>query len=75
VQDLALFVFPDFEYDGIQPVAYPADSQKLLWNVGSPIQPVGPGEQLPCFFEPNATLGIRPKAPALSRIEAEAHLI
>src|ERR1039458_9297743 len=36
VQNLALFVFPDFEDHRIQPVTHPADGQKLFRNVGSP---------------------------------------
>src|ERR1035438_6075327 len=75
MQDLALFVFPGFEYDRVQPIAHPANGQKLLRNVGSPIEPIRLGEQIPRLLEPNATPGIRPEAPALSRIEAKAHLI
>ena len=75
MQDLALFAFPDFEDDRIQPITHPANSQKLLWNVKSPIEPIRAGEQLPRLLEPYAALGIRLEAPALSRIEAKAHLI
>jgi hypothetical protein len=41
VQNLALFVFPDFEDHRIQPATHPADGQKLFRNVGSPTQPIG----------------------------------
>jgi hypothetical protein len=75
MQNLALFVFPDFKDDRIQPVTHLANGQKLLWNVGSPIEPIRLREQLPRLLEPYATPGIRPEAPALSRIEAKAHLI
>ena len=75
MQNLALFVFPDFKNDRIQPVGHPANGHKLLWNVGSLIEPIRPGEQLPRLLKPDATTGIRPQAPAFSRIEAKAHLI
>jgi hypothetical protein len=73
VQNLALFVFPDSEDHGIQAVAHPSDGQKLFRNVGSPIQPIGLGEQLPRSFKPYAAPRIRPKPPALSGIERKAH--
>jgi len=75
MQNLALPVFPDFEDDRIQPVTHPSDGQKLLRNVGSPIEPIRLAEQLSRLLEPDATPGIRPEAAALSRIETEAHLI
>src|ERR1017187_3360977 len=75
VQNLTHFVFPDFKDDRIQPVTHPTDCQKLLRNVGSPIEPIRPREQLPSLLEPNSTPGIRLEPPALSRIEAKAHLI
>jgi hypothetical protein len=40
MQNLALFIFPDFKDDGAQAAAHPADRQKLFRNVGSLIQPV-----------------------------------
>jgi hypothetical protein len=40
MQNLALFVLPDFEDDRIQTVTHPPDSQKLFWNVGSAIKPI-----------------------------------
>ena len=46
MQDLAVFVFPDFEDDRVQPVTHPTDCRKLLRNVRSPIEPIGLGEQL-----------------------------
>src|ERR1022692_2981016 len=75
VQNLALFVFPDFKDDRIQPVTHPAYGQKLLGDVGPPIKPIRLGKQLLRLLETYATLGICPEAPALSRIEAKAHLI
>ena len=75
MQNLALFVFPDFKDDRIKPVSHPANGHELFWNVGSLIEPVGPGEQLMGLLEPYATFGIRAEAPAFSRIEAKAHLI
>jgi hypothetical protein len=42
VQNFALFVLADFKNDRIQPVTDPADGQKLLWNVGSLIEPIRP---------------------------------
>lgn len=75
MQNLALLVFLEFKDDGIQPITHPANGQKLLWNVGSPIKPIRPGEQLPRFLETYGAPGIRPEAPALPRIEAKAHLI
>jgi hypothetical protein len=75
VQNLAHFVFPDFKDDRIQPVTHPTDSQKLLRNVGPLIEPIRLGEQLACLLEPNSAPGIRPEPPALSGIEAKAHLI
>ena len=63
MQNLALFVFPDFEDHRIQPVTHPADGQKLFRNAGSPIEPIGLGEQLPRFFKPYAAPGF-----ALSRL-------
>jgi len=42
MQNIAFFVFPDFKDYGIQPVAHPADGQKLFRNVGSLIEPVRP---------------------------------
>ena len=75
MQNLALFVFPDFEDRRIQPVTYSADGRKLFRNVGSPIKPIGLAEQLPRFFKPYAAPGIGPQAPALPKIEAEAHMI
>jgi hypothetical protein len=56
-------------------ITHPANGQKLLRNVGSPIKPIRLGEQLPRLLEPDAPFGIRLEAPALARIEAEAHLI
>ena len=75
MQNFALFVLADFKNDRIQPVTHPADGQKLLWNVGSLIEPIRPSEQLTRLFKPYATPGIRPETLALSKIEAEAHLI
>jgi hypothetical protein len=75
VQNLAFFVFSDLIDDGIQPVAYPTDSQILLRNVASPIEPIRSGEQFPRLLEPNAAPGIRSETRALSKIEAKAHLI
>jgi hypothetical protein len=40
VHNLAFLVFSDFKNDRIQPVTHPADGQKLLRNVGSPIEPI-----------------------------------
>ncbi len=40
MQDLALVVFPDFEYNGKQPITHPADGKILLRNVGAPVEPV-----------------------------------
>jgi hypothetical protein len=57
VQNLALFVLPDFKNDRIQPVTHPADGQKLLRNVGSLIEPIGLGEQLPRLLDPMPRLG------------------
>ena len=73
MQNLALLAFPDFKDHGIQPVTHPADGQKLFRNVGSPVEPIGLGEQLPRLFKPYAAPGIRPEAPALSGIERKAH--
>jgi hypothetical protein len=56
-------------------ITHPANGQKLLRNVGSPIEPIRLGEQLPRLLEPDSAPGIRPEATALARIEAEAHLI
>jgi len=75
VQNLALFVFADFKDDRIQPITHPADGQILLWNVGSPIEPIRPGEQLPRLLEPDATPGFAPRRRLLRGIEAKAHLI
>jgi hypothetical protein len=33
MQEFAVFVFPDFEDDRVQPVTHPTDCQKLLRNV------------------------------------------
>jgi hypothetical protein len=35
MQDFALVVFPDFEYDGKQPFAHPANGKILLRNIGA----------------------------------------
>ena len=59
MQNLAICVFPDFEDDRIEPVSHPADGQKLLWNIGSLIEPIRPGEQLPRLLEAYATPGRR----------------
>jgi len=75
MQNLALFVFPDFKDDRIQPVTHPADGQILLWNVGSPIEPIRPREQFPRLLETDAAPGIRSEASAFAWIEAKAHLI
>jgi hypothetical protein len=40
VQNLAFFVSPDFKNDRIQPVTDPADGQKLLGDIRSPIEPI-----------------------------------
>src|ERR1035437_10140295 len=71
VQNLALFVLPDFKNDRIQPAPPPPDGQKLLGNAESRMEPIGLGEQLPRLLEPNATPGIRPEALALSRRSEE----
>ncbi|MGO9259388.1 MAG: DUF2071 domain-containing protein [Bryobacteraceae bacterium] len=55
--------------------SHPADGQKLLRNVGSTIEPIRTGKQIPRLLEPDATPGIRPEASALSSVEAKAHLI
>src|ERR1035437_5984576 len=71
VQNLALFVLPDSKNDRIQPVTPPADGQKLLRNVGSLIEPIGLGEQLPRLLESNATPGIRPERSEERRVGKE----
>jgi hypothetical protein len=73
VQNLALFVFPDFKDYRIQPTAHPSDGQKLLGNVGPAIKPIGPGKQLARLLETYTAPGICPEAFTLPRIEAEAH--
>jgi hypothetical protein len=73
VQDLTVFVLPNFEDDRVQSVTHPADRQILLRNIDSPIEPIRPGEQLLSFLEPDPTFGIRSEALALPDIEAEAH--
>jgi hypothetical protein len=75
MQNLAPFVFSDFKNDRIKPVSHSANGHELFWSVGSLIEPIRPGEPLPRLLEPYPTPGIRPEAPALSGIEAEAHLI
>jgi hypothetical protein len=75
VQNFTFFVFPDFKDDGKEPFAHPSDGEKLFWNVGSPIKPVRPREQLPRFFKTNSASRIRSEAPAFPRIEAKTHLI
>jgi hypothetical protein len=40
MQDLALFIFPDFKNDGVQAAAHPANGQKLFRNVAPLIEPV-----------------------------------
>src|ERR1022692_4456060 len=57
MQDLALLVAPDFKDDGIEPITHPTDGQKLLRNVGSPIEPIRLGEQLPHLLESYAAPG------------------
>jgi hypothetical protein len=57
MQDIALLVAPDFKDDGIEPVTHPTDGQKLLRNVGSPIEPIRLGEQLPHLLESYAAPG------------------
>ncbi len=46
MQGLALVVFLDFEYEGKQPIAHPADGKILLRNVGALVEPVRAREQL-----------------------------
>ena len=75
MQYLALFVFPDFKDDRIQPVTHSTDGQKLFRDAGSLIEPVRPREQLTSLFKPYTSPGIRSEAPTLSKIEAKAHLI
>jgi len=75
VQDLALFVLPDFKDDRTQPATHPTDGQKLFRNIGSPIEPIRPGEQFLRLFKPYSTSGIRSEALALPEIEAKAHPI
>src|SRR5580658_6032919 len=71
VQDFSIFVFSDFEDDRIQPFAHPTDGQKLLRNIGPPIKPGRPGEQLPRLLEPYAPAGIRPQTAAFPGVEAK----
>ena len=75
MQDIALLVAPDFKDDGIEPVTHPTDGQKLLRNVGSLIEPIRLGEQTPACPRILCRAWVRPETPALSRIEAKAHLI
>lgn len=75
MQDLSLVVLPDLKDNGIQPVSHPADREKLLWRVGSSIEPIRPGEQLLRLLEPYASAGISPQALTFSRVEAEAHVM
>ena len=57
------------------PVAYPADGDILLRNIGALIEPIGPEEQLLRLFEPYPAPLVRPETPALPRVEAKPHLI
>jgi hypothetical protein len=75
VEDISLIVFSDLKDDGIQPIASPTDGQKLLRNVGSPIEPIRPGEQFLHLFEPYASAWIFPQAFAFSKVKAKTHLI
>jgi len=75
VQDLSLIVFSDLKDDGIQPISHPTDCEKLLWDVGSSIEPIRPGEQFLRFLEPYASARICPQASAFSRVETETHLM
>jgi hypothetical protein len=75
MDDLAFVVFSVFEDDRIQPVAHPAYCQMLLGNIDSPVEPVRPREDLPDFLETNTSFPVRSETLALSRIEAETHLI
>ena len=56
-------------------VTYPPDCQILFGNIGSSVEPVRLGEQLLRFLKPNATLGIRSEALALSSVQTEAHRV
>ena len=59
MQNLTIHVLPHLKDHRIQPVADPADRQKLLWNIGSLILPVRPEEQLLGLFESNTPLALR----------------
>jgi len=75
VQDLAFLILPPLIDDRIQAFTNPTDSQKLLWDIGTPIEPVRSIEQLLCLFEPYAAARICSESLALSWIETKAHLI
>jgi hypothetical protein len=75
VQNLSLIVFSDLKYDGIQPIAHPTDRRKLLRNVGSSIEPIRLGEQLPGLLEPYASARILPQSFAFLQVEAKTNLI
>jgi hypothetical protein len=57
VQNLAFFVFSYFKDDRIQAVAYPTDSQILLRNVRSLIEPIRLGNNSRASSNPMPRLG------------------
>jgi hypothetical protein len=71
MKDLAFLVFPHFEDDRINPVPNPPYSQKLLRNIGSPIEPIRPFEQFLRLFKSNTALWILPEPATLPGIEVK----
>ena len=71
--ELAFGVLPDLKNNGIEAIALPADGTVLMREIGTLIKIIRMKENLLRFLEADSTLGIPPKASALSRIEVESH--
>src|ERR1035438_2404242 len=71
MQDLALFVFPGFEYDAQPPSQWPetAPERRIADRANKAGRTTPSPPRILC------RAWVRPETPALSRIEAKAHLI
>ncbi len=69
----ALFIFANFEEEGLTCGSRPSDRAELHGQIGAMIKIGGPGEDLLRLFKANATFGILPQLLALAPIERESH--
>jgi hypothetical protein len=56
-------------------IAHPANREKLLGNIGSPIEPIRPREQFASLLKTYASAGVLPQTFAFSLVEAKARLM